>query len=418
MSAYVEPDLSLNDPEYLSLPNCTYRYDYDHESNMLVRNVSVIIDGPITLLAAVFALVGAHFSIKFLRGAGLNRDLTAALYSLAICDAFLIFTVVLYHSIEATSLFLFDVNVMWNKQKAVLITYGLVSLASTVSTLLVVIITLQRFCVVWWPLYFNNYSERSIRSETNSRKVSNSYEYETKRTLRTMVSLQMKNGRWFTKNELRPYLVPFFVIICSTIVNLPVFFEFHLEPCIFWQYFTVTEQLTATEMRLSQAYNFLRTVIMMATQTVGPIIIISCITCATEYKVYKSLQARRRLFESQNRRRSIIILEELRETMSRAVAIFIAVKFLLLRSLPIFFDLYETIHGIDSFGTTMTLLVRISDFAIVLNSATNSLAYFGRKHWLENKLKERILRKHKNSSQLSVIRKQNSPTMQNDIAEV
>uniref|UniRef100_A0A914Z6D7 G-protein coupled receptors family 1 profile domain-containing protein n=1 Tax=Panagrolaimus superbus TaxID=310955 RepID=A0A914Z6D7_9BILA len=141
-------------------------------------------------------------------------------------------------------------------------------------------------------------------------------------------------------------------------------------------------------------YKFLRTVLLMATQTIGPICTISFLSVATEYKIYTSLQARRKLFESQQRRRSVILLEELKEKVSRAVGIFIAVKFLIFRSLPIFFDIYETIHGIESFGTIMSMLVRISDFAVVLNAATNSLAYFGRRQWLENRLKDRILRKH------------------------
>lgn len=78
MSAYVEPTSTNYEEIFISLPNCSYRYDY--ENDMFVRKASLLIDGPITLLAAIFALIGAHFSIKFLRSAGLNRDLTAGNY--------------------------------------------------------------------------------------------------------------------------------------------------------------------------------------------------------------------------------------------------------------------------------------------------------------------------------------------------
>ncbi|KAE9556385.1 hypothetical protein FO519_000425 [Halicephalobus sp. NKZ332] len=259
------PEASDYDYVYF-LPNCTYRYDYDLE-NPLLSKVSLLIDGPFTFLAAVLSLIGAHYSIKFLRSTGLNKNFTAV-----------------------------------------------------------------------------------------------------------------------------------FVVACSLILNSPVFFEFEVAPCMSWLHLTTTDHLAPTKMRLSQAYHFLRTVIMMATQTIGPVFTISVITCLTEYKLYTSLQARRRLMESQNRQKSVILLDELKETVSRAVAIFIAVKFLLLRSLPAFFDLYETLHGIESFGTGMSILVRVSDFGVVLNSATNSLAYFGRRQWLENRLKERILKKHVRSS--------------------
>lgn len=35
------------------------------------------------------------------------------------------------------------------------------------------------------------------------------------------------------------------------------------------------------------------------------------------------------------------------------------------RSLPVFFDFYETFYGIESFGIVMSILVRASDFAVV-----------------------------------------------------
>uniref|UniRef100_A0A7E4W363 G_PROTEIN_RECEP_F1_2 domain-containing protein n=1 Tax=Panagrellus redivivus TaxID=6233 RepID=A0A7E4W363_PANRE len=288
---------------------CVNRYNIEES---IVQNVAMIVDGPITFFAALLALVGGHYAIKFLRQAGLNKDLTAALYTLAICDTILILACIFYHSIEATSLLIFGDNLMWNHQQTVLITYGAVNAATTASTLLVVIITFQRFFVVWWPLKYASLQDRS-----------------------------------------------------------------------------------------QKPFNLFKTVIRMATETVGPIFTISFITIITEHKVYTSLQARRKLFESQHRRRSVILLEELKEKVSRAVAIFIAIKFIILRSLPVFFDLNETINGIDSFGTAISILVRISDFGVVLNSATNSLAYFGRKQWLENRLKGRLLRKCFGSSDKS-----------------
>uniref|UniRef100_A0A915DGS3 Uncharacterized protein n=1 Tax=Ditylenchus dipsaci TaxID=166011 RepID=A0A915DGS3_9BILA len=42
-----------------------------------------------------------------------------ALYALCLCDAFLIFMVVLYHSIEATGILITGQNVMWNEQDVV-----------------------------------------------------------------------------------------------------------------------------------------------------------------------------------------------------------------------------------------------------------------------------------------------------------
>ncbi|CAK5080613.1 unnamed protein product [Meloidogyne enterolobii] len=62
--------------------------------------------------------------------------------------------VVVYHSLEACSILLLGTNVMWDEQSSVLITHGIVSAATTSSTLLVVFITFRRFLVVWWPLKY------------------------------------------------------------------------------------------------------------------------------------------------------------------------------------------------------------------------------------------------------------------------
>uniref|UniRef100_A0AC35FLE4 G-protein coupled receptors family 1 profile domain-containing protein n=1 Tax=Panagrolaimus sp. PS1159 TaxID=55785 RepID=A0AC35FLE4_9BILA len=367
---------------------------------MLSENIALLFDGPLTIGAALFALIGGIYSFKFLKNAGLNPDLTAALYILSFCDILLILTVVIYHSIEASSILLFHDNFMWNQQDTMPITHGAGSALNTASTLIVVIITFQRFFVVWWPLKYARLQERSAqRSDIPFQRCSNLYNIENnrkddKKNLSPVVIFERKKSRTFTKSNLRPYAIPCFVILFSFAMNSIAFFEFKVTPCISWAHLTVSSHLEITILRESQTYKFLRTVLLMANTTIGPVCTISILTVATEYKIYTSLQARRKLFECQQRRRSVILLEELKEKVSRAVAIFIAVKFLIFRSLPIFFDIYETIYGIESFGTIMSVLVRVSDFAVVLNAATNSLAYFGRRQWLENRLKDRILRKH------------------------
>ncbi|CAD5221403.1 unnamed protein product [Bursaphelenchus okinawaensis] len=376
-------------------PNCFYRYDDMDQWKMAF-------DGPLTLVAAVGALVGARLAVKFLAQAGLNRDLTAALYVLCFCDSFLIIMVIFNHAFEATWVLMADYNPMWDKQQYVLVTHGLGSIATTASTLLVVFITFQRFLVVWWPLKYAKLCDRKrkpdhqpfrrLSSQVDSDWNSNSY----RRTLSFKIPpknvLKRKTMPSF-KKVLRPFLFPVLIVLSSIVISSSVFFEFFSAPCINEHNGLPAVHLAPTELRTSQLYNGLRTVIMMVTQAIGPVTTISLLTVLTEYKVQASLKARRLLFESQQRRRSIVQLEEMKEKLSRFVAIFIAVKFIVLRSLPSFFDVYELIYGIESFGQIMSTLVNFSDFAVVLNSATNSFAYFGKAGWLESKLRGRLLRK-------------------------
>uniref|UniRef100_A0A915DHD1 G protein-coupled receptor n=1 Tax=Ditylenchus dipsaci TaxID=166011 RepID=A0A915DHD1_9BILA len=349
------------------LHNCTYRYDQSAEDDQLIGTVSLYMDGPLTLLGALLAFIGCHFAVKFLATAGLNKDLTAALYALCLCDAFLIFMVVLYHSIEATGILITGQNVMWNEQDVVLYTHGIVSSATTASTLLVVFITFQRFLVVMFPMRY----ARNKAMDTPVRRVSSLEDLEVSNGLltRTVSKKFFHRKSPSLRKLIRPFIFPVFVVAFALVINSTVFFEFELVDCFNYVEQRISTHLYPTVLRQSQTYNVLRTVIMMTTQTVGPISTISLLTCITEYKVHASLKARRSLFEAQHRRRSIVLVEELREKLSRTVAIFIAVKFLILRSLPIFFDIYETFYGIESFGIVLSILVRISDFGVVLNAA-------------------------------------------------
>ncbi|VDM68356.1 unnamed protein product, partial [Strongylus vulgaris] len=167
------------------------------------------------------------------------------------------------------------------------------------------------------------------------------------------------------------------VIFLCFAVNIPIYFEFTVEKCFDAEHGVEASCPAPTVFRNS--FTRYKAILMTLTQTIGPVSTILILSVLTEYRVHRSLKKRRKLFESQKRSRSIVLTEESKEKVSRTVAIFIAVKFLIFRSMPVFFDVYENLYGIESFGVALSILVRISDFMIVLNSATNSLAYFGKK---------------------------------------
>ncbi|PIO71643.1 hypothetical protein TELCIR_06451, partial [Teladorsagia circumcincta] len=285
-----------------TLRNCTYRYS-SHDS---ITSIALWIDGPCTCIAAILALIGVHFAVRFLFRAGLNKDLTAALFSLCVIDSLLMMTVFLFYCIEAIGVLFLNTNLMYNRQLFTSSLHGVAQSLTTASTMLVIYITFLRFMVVMRPLRYAS-SHQSARSK--------------------------------------------------------------------------------------RAFTRYKAILMTLTQTVGPVATILILSVLTEYRVHRSLKKRRKLFESQQRSRSVVLTEESKEKVSRTVAIFIAVKFLIFRSMPVFFDVYENLYGIESFGVALSILVRISDFMIVLNSATNSLAYFGKKRWLEKRLRLRLLKR-------------------------
>uniref|UniRef100_A0A9J2PUR5 G-protein coupled receptors family 1 profile domain-containing protein n=1 Tax=Ascaris lumbricoides TaxID=6252 RepID=A0A9J2PUR5_ASCLU len=370
------------------MENCTYRYTGMEES---LKLFSLWMDGPVTMAAVVLAFIGAHFAIRFLARAAINKELTASLYLLCLSDSLLMSSVFFFYSIEATGQLLLNENLMWQNQSTVRVMHGIASFATTASTLLVTYVTFQRFLVVHFPLRYASIPNSEGRRAQNQ-KASSYVETDSKRLSADREKVIRKKCSSSIRKRLRPFAIPSVVILCSFALNVSVFFEFTVSRCFNMDRNTISTHLKPTDLRNSKTYNGYRAVVMMVSQTIAPISLITLLTMITEYRVYQSLQQRRRLFENQQRLRSVLICEELKETVSRTVSIFIAVKFIILRSLPLFFDVYEIINGIEAFGFTMSILVRISDFAVVLNSATNSLAYFGKRRWLEKRLRTLLLK--------------------------
>lgn len=393
-----------------TLRNCTFRYSGQED---LIK-FALWIDGPITFVAAILALVGAHFAVRFLRRAGLNRHLTAALFSLCLIDSLLMLTVFFFYSIEACSLLFFGSNFMYNRQAFTSSLHGVASSMTTASTLLVIWVTLQRFMVVLRPMRY----AKAPAERNGFRRISYSVSTHRDREKKASIILSDSNGNSSTaalsrngsrsksyrkplqiKKVARSFVIPGAVIALSFALNLPVFFEFTVEPCYDWE----THETTSCPAPTSFRNHFVRykSILNSLSQTIGPVTAISIMTALTEYRVHRSLRERRKLFETRNR--NVVITDELREKVSRTVAIFITIKFLILRSMPVFFDVYENLYGIEEFGTILSVLVRISDFMIVLNSATNSLAYFGKKTWLENRLRKNLIKKEEKKQRKSSV---------------
>ncbi|WKY08046.1 hypothetical protein Q1695_007500 [Nippostrongylus brasiliensis] len=373
-----------------TLRNCTYRYSSDDS----ITSIALWIDGPCTCIAAILALIGVHFAVRFLFRAGLNKDLTAALFSLCVIDSLLMMTVFLFYCIEAIGVLFLNTNLMYNHQLFTSSLHGVAQSLTTASTMLVIYITFLRFMVVMRPLrYAPATYTRNFKTSTKQRKSSvNDHD--------SCVGSQRGSGRVSFKSSkellpLRKYirscLLPGLVVFLCFAVNIPVYFEFTVERCFDQQHGVEASCPAPTVFRHS--FTRYKAILMTLTQTVGPVVTILVLSVLTEYRVHRSLKKRKKLFESQQRSRSIVLTEESKEKVSRTVAIFIAVKFLIFRSMPVFFDVYENLYGIESFGVALSILVRISDFMIVLNSATNSLAYFGKKRWLEKRLRLRLLKR-------------------------
>ncbi|CAB3409485.1 unnamed protein product [Caenorhabditis bovis] len=373
-----------------NLDNCSYRYPETDP----VTPYALWIDGPCTCVAALLSLVGARYAIKFLCRAGLNKELTAALFSLCAIDSLLMICVFLFYGIEASSILILDKNIMQDFQTFTYNLHGVASSLTTSSTILVVYITFLRFMVVMRPLrYANGMNQHHKRAESGNRKRKSINSAIDEPLPRGVFNKSSLKRNFNTKEFIRPFYIPFLLIAISFAIHIPTYFEFVLAECMNFESSGNSKYIISTAFRENTTYKTIKAIQMTLTQTIGPVSIILILSLLTEYRVHMSLKARRKLFESQQRSREVVMSEEIKERVSRTLAIFIAIKFLIFRTGPIFFDVYESIYGIENWSVTMSVMVRVSDFGIVLNTATNCLAYFGKKRWIEKRLRLRLLKK-------------------------
>ncbi|TMS37563.1 hypothetical protein L596_004466 [Steinernema carpocapsae] len=379
--------MSSNFVDGAVLENCTYRYTH---MDGTLRTVSLWLDGPATMIATVLAMFGARYAIKFLLSAGLNSHLTAALYFLCISDSSQMLAVLVMYSLEANSQFFWGLNIMWRMQYLLIYVHSVVAVTTSLSTMLVVYITFLRLVVIFWPMKF---PARTLRRKNTSKKYSSN---DHDASINGMPPKEPKTKPQLTlvdfKKRVKPYMYPLAIAALCIIINYGSLLEFEVLKCFSMQNGVAANCLAPTPFRFENWYQTYRTILNSVTQTVVPVSLIFIATCAIEYRVYLSFQNRRTLFDGQ-RNRCAERCDQLKEKMAHTVGIFIAVKFLILRSMPVIFDIYEMAYGIEQFGTTMSIFVRVSDFCILLNTATNCLAYFGKMNWVEKRLRKRILKK-------------------------
>ncbi|CAJ0587762.1 unnamed protein product, partial [Mesorhabditis spiculigera] len=351
------------------------------------------LSGPCTIAIAMIPVVGTVFGVRFLLKARLNRSFTAALFALCLVDLVLIFCRLVSACIEITGIVILRIKSAHEYKAFAISLQPIGSSMITASTLLVVYISLQRCLVVMRPLrYAKTLQERSSRStqrrSTNRTDSSSSASFSAHFLLQLPNISCMQNGS--IRKILKPYIIPVLIVLISCLLHIHSYYEFSAVKC--WDREHCQESWRVAYHSTASPRPIRRVLQNLLTRHLGPAIVITISTILTEIKVQESLNERKRLFESQPRRRSILLTEDLKEKVSRTVSIFIAVKFLMLRTLPIVFDIWNLIDGLKTYWRIMDIIIPIAPFLTTLNSATNTLAYFWMKRWMEKLLRLRIVR--------------------------
>ncbi|CAI5452066.1 unnamed protein product [Caenorhabditis angaria] len=341
------------------------------------------VDGPLTCFSALISTIGTGYAIRFLRETRLNENMAAALYSLCVVDFLVMMTQVLFLSVEATSILFTGANLMYNKQNWILVLYGMRNSLVMCSTMLVIYITYIRFRVVTHPLKFASSYNRSRRCKSVSKlgnqnssdisKCSLSYPSEVNYDYQIMSTKSHYSINF--RKSVKPFGIPVLIIIGCFLFHSTCYMEFTLIDCYDVVHSEWSMKLYATTLKLNDVYQKTKAAFTSLTETIGPMVVIAGLSLFTEYRIHVNVQMRKQLFESQQRNRES---DDLKDKVSKALAVFIVIKFLIFRSLPTFIDCYALRVPPDEFGPFMSALTRTSDFLVVSNSATNTFAYFGK----------------------------------------
>uniref|UniRef100_A0A1I8A8U6 G_PROTEIN_RECEP_F1_2 domain-containing protein n=1 Tax=Steinernema glaseri TaxID=37863 RepID=A0A1I8A8U6_9BILA len=178
---------------------------------------------------------------------------------------------------------------------------------------------------------------------------------------------------------------PVVIMLLAFILNLPAFFEIGHKECRLADGTTFNE-LYIRDMRKNPNYRrYYKMGLRMLLVSCLPNLFILGLTAFTWIKVRRADRERRLLFVSDKEADNGIYT--VKEQMQKWSAIVIGVKFILLRSPSFVLDILEILHFHDKRSAAIFASgVHISNFLILVNSATNCLLFVKVVSWMKRKI--------------------------------
>ncbi|VDP26048.1 unnamed protein product [Heligmosomoides polygyrus] len=318
----------------------------------LFRMFSTMVNGYMTTALVVLGTIGNVQGVRRVQVTNLDKKrgvvLAVSLIALAIWDTALLWCAFFYYAIRKLPI---AINSDWLN---VLMPWfhPFSQIANTAATWCVVAITWQRFMATRDPFRAPR-STVLVQSFRSERRISFMYCSTYRRLLRMPIALS----------------------VGAVLLNIPAFFELYNYIC----YNTEENRVVRpTALRLQSAYALYRLISRMIAVSIGPNLIL---TLLTVFMLRGSNRSRRQLFHMSE---NFLDRNASREILQTLISIMLVSKFLCFRSLTFVLDLVEVTVGDYNY-----YLVDISNFLVILNSATNSLVFLKASSWLNSRLVER-----------------------------
>ncbi|KAE9417200.1 hypothetical protein Angca_002478, partial [Angiostrongylus cantonensis] len=209
------------------------------------------------------------------------------------------------------------------------------------------------------PFSVHSRSKALVRSFRSERQVSFMYCSTYRRLLRMPIALS----------------------IGAILLNVPAFFELYNYLCYKQEENRIAISVRPTALRLQSAYALYRLISRMIVVSIGPNLGILILTLLTVFMLRGSNRTRRKLFQMNE---NFLDRNASREILQTLISIMLVSKFLCFRSLTFVLDLVEVTVGVHNY-----YLVDVSNFLVLLNSATNSLVFLKASSWMNKRFLEK-----------------------------
>ncbi|KAF8386146.1 glb-33 [Pristionchus pacificus] len=343
----------------------------------IFRKFELVVTGYMSVLCVILGTIGNLYGVRSVHITNFDKNrgvvLAVSVLALAFWDTALLWCAFFYYAIKVVD--------PWPSQSQHLnmITpcfHAFSQIANTASIWCVVAITSQRFMATRDP--FRCQRSAALLQSFRERRTS-SISFYACYANRRLLGI--------------PMLISFFAIV----VNLPAFFEISIAYC--WKMMegvrVVQSQLRVTELRTHPTYSlFYRTIFRMLITNIGPNFLIVFLTVWTIIILRGSNRSRMQLFRMTD---NLLDRYSSREMMQTMISIILVTKFLLFRSLAFMLDIVEVAFNdeIKHHYYKFMMTVSISNFFILLNSATNCIIFLKASTWLNDKISERKTMKRK-----------------------
>uniref|UniRef100_A0A915ET79 G-protein coupled receptors family 1 profile domain-containing protein n=1 Tax=Ditylenchus dipsaci TaxID=166011 RepID=A0A915ET79_9BILA len=332
---------------------CSQMHTWSNEYDLFSR----VVNGYLTAACVTIGTIGNVMSVKQVRFTNFDRNrgvgLAVAIIILAFWD---------------TLLLCYSSNPLF---------HAFSQIANTASIWSVVTITVQRYMATRDPfrttrqnrvMFCSSFRGGGLGNGTKNRK-------------------QTQNLLHYLSKYRSHFRVPVFLSTLAILVNVPAFFEIYTIQCYLFPENRMAYGLQISELRLNSYYKlWYKVVFRMLVTSCGPNIFILSLTVLTVLLLRGTSRSRKQLFHMNE---TAMDRYSSRATMLTMISVMLVIKFLLFRSLSFVLDIWEVTFGLRHRVHQYIYLVDISNFLVLLNSATNCLIIYRGSRWLHEKLAER-----------------------------